>query len=231
LNGDGKLDLIGGNHGLNSRFHATPKQPVELWVGDFDHNGTTSGVLTTYENGKGPYPLALYQNIIKQIPYLRSKYPTFSSYAGKTINDIFTQKQLHNTIHYKAGEFASVIGWNKGNGSFRIDSLPFRAQLAPIYSILAGDLDGDNIPEIYLGGNLSSVKPQTGPYMASYGIVLHQDSTGTYRGIPTSKSGFFVRGEIRSIKSLYSQGKELMFVARNNKRLKIFKIRHCFLMK
>jgi hypothetical protein len=224
LNGDGKLDIVAGNFGLNTKWRATPNKPVEMWVGDFDHNGTIGHILSTYTNGNGPYPIALRQNLIQQLPYLKSRYPTFSSYAEKTIDDIFTQNQLDDVIHYQAGQFASVISWNQENGSFRVDSLPFRVQLTPVYSILAEDINGDNIPELILGGNLSSAKPQMGPYNASYGTILQQDSSGIYHEISDSKSGFFVRGEIRDIKAISSHGKKLILVARNNSKIKIFKL-------
>ena len=49
--GDGYVDLIGLNHGLNSRFRASTDQPARLWVSDFDENGSVEQILTTY-NGQ-----------------------------------------------------------------------------------------------------------------------------------------------------------------------------------
>ena len=39
FNGDGHIDFIAGNHGLNSRFKASPEKPVSMYVNDFDLNG------------------------------------------------------------------------------------------------------------------------------------------------------------------------------------------------
>lgn len=39
FNGDGKMDLIVGNLGLNSQVKASPEQPAEVYFKDFDQNG------------------------------------------------------------------------------------------------------------------------------------------------------------------------------------------------
>jgi hypothetical protein len=119
---------------------------------------------------------------------------------------------------------ASVIGWNDGEGRFTIDPLPFGAQLAPVYAILAEDLDADDVPEILVGGNLYAVRPQAGPYDAGYGTVLRQDTTGTYRTVSSQESGFFSPGEIRAIRSLQHNGQTLILVGRNDDHLQGFRV-------
>ncbi|HZI41011.1 MAG TPA: VCBS repeat-containing protein, partial [Gemmatimonadaceae bacterium] len=44
VNGDGKVDFIVGNLGLNGRLHASPKEPVTMYVKDFDANGATEQI-------------------------------------------------------------------------------------------------------------------------------------------------------------------------------------------
>ena len=46
VNGDGRMDFIVGNHGLNSRFKASEEQPIALFVKDFDNNGTLDPILS-----------------------------------------------------------------------------------------------------------------------------------------------------------------------------------------
>ncbi|MEX2574233.1 MAG: FG-GAP repeat protein, partial [Balneolaceae bacterium] len=222
LNGNGRLDLIAGNHGLNSRFRVSTDRPVEMWAGDFDRNGTFEQVFSAYSD-EGAYLLPLRHNMLQQFPFLRPQYESYASYRGETITDVFTQEQLDRTVHHRAEQLASIIGWNNGEGRFNTEQLPFRAQLAPIYSILAEDLNGDRIPELLLGGNLHAVQPQMGSYDASYGTVLQQDSYGIYREVPSKVSGFHSPGEIRSIHSLRSGGQNYILTARSNQPLQVFK--------
>jgi len=39
VTGDGRIDLVGGNHGLNSMFRASSEWPVKMWAGDVSRNG------------------------------------------------------------------------------------------------------------------------------------------------------------------------------------------------
>ena len=77
--GDGYVDLIGLNHGLNSRFRASTDQPARLWVSAiFDENGSVEQILTTY-NGQDSYPMVLRHNLVEQLPGLKRKYLKYAS--------------------------------------------------------------------------------------------------------------------------------------------------------
>ncbi|MDE3124136.1 MAG: VCBS repeat-containing protein, partial [Bacteroidota bacterium] len=69
VNNDGHIDLIAGNLGLNSRLKATEKEPVRLYVNDFDDNGQKEQILTYYLEGK-EIPFANKDELQKQIPIL-----------------------------------------------------------------------------------------------------------------------------------------------------------------
>ncbi|WP_434084137.1 VCBS repeat-containing protein [Fodinibius sediminis] len=223
LDGDGDLDWLGGNHGLNSRFRATAEQPVELWVNDYNQDGSFEQILTTFK-GTDAYPVALRHDLMAVLPMLNNKAPNYHSYAGKTVHELFNQKQLDESIHLQATMLGSSIGWNDGTGHFQVERLPKEAQLSPIYGIHLQDLDGDKRLDILLGGNLQTVKPQAGPYDASYGTLLKQDSSGQYRAIPPQQSGLSAEGEIRSIRSLQHAGQTYLLIARNNRGFKVYKL-------
>lgn len=220
LDDDGDLDLIGANHGLNSRFRATPEEPVEIWIDDFDHNGSVEQVLAIYTDGR-PYPMALRHDLIDQIPFLIRAYPTYESYAGQTVHDIFSDEQLSKAIHHRVVQLQSVVGWNDGRGRFRIEPLPYEAQLAPMYGIAVTDIDSDGKQEIIMGGNLYETKPEVGRYDASYGVVMEADHSGL-QSLPFAQSGFWVTGPVRKIVLLPVNGRHLLVVARNNDSLSVF---------
>lgn len=224
LNGNGRLDFVGGNHGLNSRFRATSEWTLQMWSGDFNKNGIFDQVFGTYNSGKGPYTVSLLHDLLYHLPSLRTKYSKYADFAGQKINDVFTQTELNNAFHYQAEQLASIVGWNNGDGSFSIDSLPFRAQWSPIYAILPYDMTGDGILELMIGGNLQAVQPQAGPYDASFGLMLEMDINGKYKEMPAKESGISISGDIRSIKLIKGDGKTFVVVSRSNKPLKIYKL-------
>lgn len=223
LNGNGRLDLVAGNHGLNSRLHASMQHPVQMWAGDFDRSGSVEQIIAHYNNG-GPFPLALRHDLLQQFPYLQSRIQSYGEYAGMTVPEIFSESQLEDAEHYQAELLASVIGWNNGDGRFDVKQLPFKSQLTPIYAILSLDIEGDDgKKELLLGGNLDEVRPQLGPYDAGYGVYLRQDNTGNYREIHSKESGILSRGDIRSIQAIVREENTLILIGRNNRELQIFK--------
>ena len=223
LDQDGDIDFIAGNHGENSRFQASEEYPVEMWVNDFDRNGSIEQVISTYKDGKR-YPMAIRHDLLDRIPYLEDKYPDYQSFAGETITDIFTDEKLNQSHHVSAGQLSGVVGWNDGNGNFKVVSLPMSAQLTPIYGLLATDLTGDGINEVLMGGNLNNAKPEVGRYDAGYGVLLSLRRDSLVE-IPATESGFSLDGQIRSIKSIDSEkfGKVIL-VARNDDSIRAFRV-------
>lgn len=216
IDGDGDLDIIIGNHGLNSRFKATAKNPIKLFVKDFDNNGRVDPIMTfTAQNGKD-YPFALRHDLIDQIKSLKKIFPDYKSFQDATINDIFSPKQLENTAVLKVTTLETTLLINEGNFKFKKIILPYTAQLTPIYAINSGDFDQDGDIDIIMGGNLYNAKPEVGRYDASYGVFIENKGNLKFAATATNK-GFIIDGEIRSIKTIPNTNK--IIVTRNNDSL------------
>ena len=220
---DGDVDFIAGNHGLNSRFHASSEKPVDMYVNDFDLNGSVEQIICTYDGDKS-YPLALKHDLTMQIPGLEQKYPKYEMYKDQQITNIFTPEQLKNSIHLDVCLLETSLFINDGKGHFTRKPLPVDVQFSPVFAAEAGDFNGDGNPDILLGGNLYNVKPEIGRYDASYGSFLCGDGHGNFTSIPPKISGFRLNGEIRDIMKVKSQKDELLIVARSNNPVLVFSI-------
>jgi enediyne biosynthesis protein E4 len=223
FDGDGDLDFIAGNHGLNSRFKATPEKPVSMYVNDFDLNGTIEQIICTYDGDKS-YPLALKHDLTRQIPALEKKYPKYEMYKDQQITDIFTPEQLKKSISLDAFMLETSLFLNDGSGNFTLKPLPVEVQFSPVYGVSVGDFNGDNNPDILLGGNLFNVKPEIGRYDASYGSFLMGDGKGGFRNISVKVSGFRLNGEVRDIMEISTPGGKLILVAKSNDPIQVFKV-------
>ncbi|PYP10609.1 MAG: hypothetical protein DMD56_08565, partial [Gemmatimonadetes bacterium] len=220
--GKGRVDFIVGNLGLNTRLHASEAEPTTMYVKDFDGNGVTDQIVSVYNHGTS-YPIALRDELITALPYLRPRYPRYADYAGQTVTDIFSPAELAGATVKQAHTFATALVRNNGDGSFTLVPLPLEAQLAPVYGILAQDLDGDGKPDLLLAGNFDGVQPEIGRMSASYGLALRGDGMGRFTPLPAAQSGFAVPGQARDIQRVRTRGGDLYLVARNNDRPLIFR--------
>jgi enediyne biosynthesis protein E4 len=216
LDDDGDIDFVAGNHGLNSRFQANSSRPVEMYINDFDQNGTIEHIVTSYQGSKS-YPLVLKHELINQIPSLKKKYLKYENYKNETINDIFTPEQLKNAVKLQAFEFSTSVFLNDGKGKFVLKPLPVIAQLSPVYGIEIGDFDSDGKKDIVLGGNLFETKPQVGRYDASYGLFLKGLGHGEFESVPSKQSGIRIDGQVRDLVAISGKNnKELILLVSRN---------------
>jgi len=221
VNGDGYPDLIAGNHGLNSRFRASRRKPVTMYVSDFDENGTVEQIVCCY-NGDKQYPMCLRHDLVAALPGLKKKYLRYDDYKEQGMGDIFTPEQLGKAVKLDAYELRSCVFLNDGKGGFIKKPLPGEAQFSPVYGILPGDFDGDGVLDLLVGGNFYESKPEVGIYDGSYGLLLKGDGKGGFVSVPPGRSGFFVKGAVRDIGALKVGGQNCIVVARNNDSLALF---------
>ena len=215
LDGDGDMDFVLGNHGLNSRFRASEDKPVCMYVNDFDKNGTIEQIICTYYGDKS-YPMVLRHDLMAQIPTLKKKYLKYESFKDQIITDIFTQEELSNAIKHDVYELSNSLLMNEGNDGLKLKHLPVEAQFSVTYAITIHDFDHDGNNDIILAGNLYNVKPEVGQYDASYGTFLKGDGKGNFIVLPESKSGLILDGEIRDLETITIAGKKYLLAARNN---------------
>ena len=221
FNGDGRIDFVVGNLGLNTRLHATPTEPARMYVKDFDGNGFPEQIVTCYENGVS-LPLALHDELTAALPYLKPRYPKYSDYAGQSVEQVFGSG-LDGAIVKQAETFATTLALSNRDGSYTLVPLPREAQIAPVYGILAGDFDRDGNLDLLLAGNFEGVQPAIGQMSASYGLFLRGDGHGGFKPVGASASGFFVPGQARDIQRLRTRRGDLYIVARNNDRPLFFR--------
>jgi hypothetical protein len=223
FDGDGDADFIAGNHGLNSRFKATPEKPVSMYVNDFDLNGTVEQIICAYDSDKS-YPLALKHDLIKQLPALEKKYPNYEAFKDQQITDIFTSEQLKNAIHLDVFLLETTFFINDGSGNFARRFLPVEVQFSPVFAAEVADYNGDGNADILLGGNLYNAKPEIGRYDASFGSFLAGDGKGGFSYKTPKLTGLHLDGEIRDILEVKTSKGKLLVVARSNSPLQVFKV-------
>ncbi len=224
LDNDGDNDLILGNQGSNVHYKTTKENPMKMWINDFDNNGTLEQIITQSNNGKD-YPLHQKKELTAQIVSLKKRTLKASEYAKKTIQELFPEQVINQAIVKQATISESVVAINEGGGKFTIKKLPSRTQLSCICSISCADINQDGHTDLIMGGNNFEFKPQYSRLDASYGEVLLGNGKMEFEWQDHTKSGFFIRDEIKHLKQFKDKkGNRYLIAAINDAEPKIFKI-------
>ncbi|TAE50098.1 MAG: RNA-binding protein, partial [Bacteroidetes bacterium] len=197
VNQDQKPDLIVGNMGLNTQFHASDKEPLEMYYRDFDNNGSVDPIFCYYIQGKS-YPYVTRDEMLGQITALRPRYNSYESYADAGLSDIFSAEEIGKASHLKANHMETTLFLNQG-GSFTLQALPIQAQYAPVYAIEVLDVNQDQVPDLLLCGNNSHFKLRLGRFDANYGTLLLGKGQGAFEYVPQTRSGLRLEGDVRSV--------------------------------
>lgn len=225
LDGDGDIDFVVGNWGLNSRWSASVEQPMTMFVKDFDGNQKTEFIINWYPDGEVAYPFPSKMDIVEQMPLLKKRILKYSEYGQVTYEQLFAEEQREGALEYKVQELRSSILWNN-NGELSLQPLPRVAQVAPVYAITTVDLNGDSRLDICLFGNQHGLKPDLGRQDSNKGIMLSQDANALFFEVPYRKSGLFVQGEVRDVKILKNEKSSIqtMVIGRNNANAKFYRV-------
>lgn len=224
LDGDGDLDLILGNQGLNLHYKPTQENPMKMWINDYDNNGTIEQITTLQKDGKD-YPIHQKRDVTEQLPALKKQNLKASDYAQRTIQELFPKEVLDKSIVKKVETSASVIAINEGGGKFTIKNLPPRVQLSCVCDITCIDVNKDGNLDLIMAGNNFEFKPQFSRLDAGYGNLLLGDGKLGFEWQDYDTSGFNIRDEVKYLKQFKDKnGKVFVIAAINNNTPKIFAI-------
>jgi hypothetical protein len=156
------------------------------------------------------------KDITEQFPGLKKENLKNSDFAGKTIQEIFSKPLIEESQIRKFDFTSSVIAFNQGNGSFRIQRLPLMCQLSSLNAIAVLDVNNDGRPDLVTGGNEFDFPPQFGRLDGSSGEVLINTGNGNFETVKPSLSGLNVKGEMKGILVIRRGDRRFLLFAVNN---------------
>src|SRR5437667_2937095 len=196
IDGDGRLDIVAGNWGLNCPYRATPEQPVRLFYGDFGQRGMVDLIEAEYDPVlRAVAPRRMRDALSMVLPDLPERFPTHKSFSEATVAQVLGDR-MRAARELDATTLASMLFLNRGN-RFEPVPLPMEAQLAPVFSVNVADFNGDGYEDVFLSQNFFGNQPETSRYDAGRGLLLSGDGKGRLKAVPAQESGIKVYGEQR----------------------------------
>ena len=196
FDGDGRMDIVAGNWGLNSFYNLAPAGPWLLYYGDLNDDGQVNP-LEAYADAVGNkvFPWRDLQAVGRAMPWLRERFTTHKAYATAAVSEILGDR-FTKAMELKATTLASTVFFNRG-GSFEAVPLPAQAQWAPAMGVTVGDLDGDGNEDLFLSQNFFAVRPEDDRLDAGRGLWLRGNGAGKFRPSSGQESGLKIYGEQR----------------------------------
>jgi enediyne biosynthesis protein E4 len=219
FDGDGDVDFIAGNQGLNNQIKPSQARPATLYYKDFDDNGSVDPVLCYFIKDKS-YPFPTRDELVDQLPMLKKKFTNYASYTNVTFNDIFSKEQRNNCDSLKVNCFETTYFRNDGK-KFTIAALPIQMQFSPVCALAVADVNADGSMDLIAAGNFSKTKARTGMLNGNGCFVFLNDAKGNFRFLETAKSGINFNEDVKHL--LVNKNK--LLVIPNNGKVRTFVLR------
>lgn len=202
FDGDGDLDYVATNFGLNTKYHASPEHPALLYYGDFGTPGSKQIVEAEFEDDI-LYPGRGRSCSSNAMPHLRESFTTFRDFAAAELVEIYPREKLQGAMKLAATTLESGVFRNEtpagGDLKFTFLPLPRLAQIAPAFGATVTDVDADGIPDLYLAQNFHSPQVETGRMAGGVSQLLLGKGDGTFTPVPAHRSGLVVGGDAASL--------------------------------
>ncbi|WP_296698046.1 VCBS repeat-containing protein [Algoriphagus sp.] len=212
FNGDGSLDILAGNLGLNSQLRVSDEKPAELLFKDFDGNGSIDAILSSFI-GSNRYPTVSRDELLGQVNFLKKRYLDFKSFASVKTDDIFTPEEREGSKKIYINRLKTTLFVGSPTGKYEEKDLPLQAQFSPVFTSIYQDLNSDGYKDLILAGNMNQTKLRYGKYDANHVMVFLGNGKGDFTYQTKVTSGISVKGDIRNSKIIDNK---LLFLVKDS---------------
>ena len=220
IDGDGDIDYLVGNWGLNSKFKASQEFPMKMYYDDFDANGTFETIVAIEKNGKYYTTMGLDELAEQFSGMLKKKFNSYKSFAGKTLEEVFDPKILEKAKLYEVENLKSGYLRND-KGKFIFVPFSNKMQVAPITCFVKSNFDSDAKEEVFAAGNYFGVSPYHSRFDGFSGALIKNQNTiylGNQMGIDLTQKA------VRHIDIIHFNGKKYLLVTINNNKAEVYEL-------
>jgi hypothetical protein len=226
FNNDGRMDLVAGNWGRNSKYQSFLQEPVRIYYGNL-HGDPALELIEAYfdPNLRAIVPWRDWETLAKAMPFIHDKYENFTQFSTAAVREILGSRESL-TKSWSANTLDTMVFMNRGD-RFEARSLAIEAQLAPAFGLAVADFDGDGNEDVFLAQNFFALPPDPSRsrYDAGRGALFAGDGRGGFRCLSSAQSGIAVYGEGRgaAVCDFDGDGRVDLAVGQNASTTKLFR--------
>jgi len=207
IDGDGRLDIMAGNLGRNTKYEVSIEEPLSIYAKDFDRNGKIDPIMSCYINGE-KHMLHSKSTLESQVISFKKRFQKHEAFANANFDQILPPAIVQDAYTRNVQTFNHTAFFNRGN-QFEMIELPNETQIAPLQNILTKN------NKFYLSGNDYSTEVTIGQYDASRGFEMSFNKELMKFEI-VKNSSYQAIGDVKNAKFLRSENGDLIVHGVNN---------------
>ena len=223
VDGDGRLDIIASNWGLNTKHQRYLARPLRMIYGDLIGDRTTQIIEAFFDPTRNKWlPWRDFETMSRVFPSVAGRFDSFHAYGSASIDELFGDV-LASAGEVRVNTLDSMVFLNRTN-EFLAIPLPVEAQFAPAFGITVNDFDGDGREDLFLAQNFFATEPETPRYDAGRGLLLRGKGSGEFTAMTGTESGIKVYGQQRgcAASDYDADGRVDLVVCQNGAQTKLY---------
>ena len=199
LNGDGRLDIVAGNWGRNSKYEYsyTFEEPLRVTYSDFDKNGVVD--IVEYHRDKLTGEMVPERGrscSTRAMPFIGQRNESFEIFGSRTLEQVYGECLKEGKV-LEANVLEHTVFLSSPTGQFTPRPLPIEAQFAPVFGLNIADFNGDGTEDIFIAQNFFSSQRETPRSDGGRGLLMLGDGAGALEMVRGAESGLTIYGEQR----------------------------------
>ena len=222
FNGDGRIDFVVANRGLNAGYKASTEEPFVAFYGDLDEDGKGEVIETVRENNN-LHPRRNLSTLNDAMPWLTEHLRNYDEYAKLTVNGLSGPARLAKAARIEITTLQSMV-FLRSDVGFEARALPPEAQFTSAFSPVVADFDNDGFEDIALSQNEFAVHSEEPRLDAGFGLLLSGRGDGSFDAKGIGESGLAVFGEGRGAAAadFNHDGRTDLVICQNGAKPKLF---------
>ena len=198
FDGDGRLDIVAGNWGRNTKYESHLAQPLHFYYGDSDQDGLLEVVEAYFDPElRKIVPSRDWGVLSSAMPFIREQYHNYAEFSTAGVSE-FLGEHMDQFKDMIVNTLDSMVFLNRGD-HFEARPLPRETQLAPVFGLAVADFDGDGCEDVVASQNFFAVPPPQSRLDGGRGVLLQGDGQGGFAAMPGQNSGIKIYGEGRGL--------------------------------